>query len=430
MESPAPAPLPVAVAPPTRPRIVIVGAGFGGLTLAKALGGKPVDVTLIDRQNYHLFQPLLYQVATAGLSPADIAAPIRSVVGRYRNVTVLLGNVEGVDVEGRAVIAGSRRVPYDTLVLATGARHAYFGHDEWEAFAPGIKSVEDATAMRRRILLAFERAEGEADPEERKRLMTLIVVGGGPTGVELAGALAELARHALAKDFRNIDPRTARILLLEAAPRILLSFPEALSENARQQLEKLGVEVRLNAPVQAVDADGVIVAGERIASRTVLWGAGVAASPAGKWIGAKVDRAGRIIVKPDLSVPQHPEIFAIGDTALVADDEGEPLPGVAPVAKQQGQYLAKLILSQAAGRGAIGPFRYRNYGNLATIGRKAAVVDFGWMRLTGLVAWLVWTLAHIYYLIGFRNRIAVALDWMWAYVTWQRGSRLITEPRR
>jgi NADH dehydrogenase len=420
----------VAVAPPTRPRIVIVGAGFGGLTLAKALGGKPVDVTLIDRQNYHLFQPLLYQVATAGLSPADIAAPIRSVVGRYRNVTVLLGNVEGVDVEGRAVIAGSRRVPYDTLVLATGARHAYFGHDEWEAFAPGIKSVEDATAMRRRILLAFERAEGEADPEERKRLMTLIVVGGGPTGVELAGALAELARHALAKDFRNIDPRTARILLLEAAPRILLSFPEALSENARQQLEKLGVEVRLNAPVQAVDADGVIVAGERIASRTVLWGAGVAASPAGKWIGAKVDRAGRIIVKPDLSVPQHPEIFAIGDTALVADDEGEPLPGVAPVAKQQGQYLAKLILSQAAGRGAIGPFRYRNYGNLATIGRKAAVVDFGWMRLTGLVAWLVWTLAHIYYLIGFRNRIAVALDWMWAYVTWQRGSRLITEPRR
>jgi NADH:ubiquinone reductase (H+-translocating) len=430
MAHPAPAPAADMITPaPARPRVVIVGAGFGGLTAAKALGGKPVDVTLIDRQNYHLFQPLLYQVATAGLSPADIAAPIRAVVGRYSNVTVLLGKVDGVDVADRVVRIGSRRVPYDYLVLATGARHAYFGHDEWEPFAPGLKRVEDATEMRRRILLAFERAEGEHDAAERRRLMTLIVVGGGPTGVELAGAIAELAKRALARDFRNIDPRTARIILVEAGPRVLSSFPEALSESAKRQLERLGVEVRVNAPVQNVDVEGVVAAGERIESRTVLWGAGVAASPAGKWIGAKLDRAGRIIVKPDLTVPQHPDIFAIGDTALAVDDEGEPLPGVAPVAKQQGQYLAKLILARATAAAAIGPFRYRNYGNLATIGRKAAVADFGWLRLRGFSAWLVWTLAHIYYLIGFRNRIIVALQWLWAYVTYQRGSRLITDPR-
>jgi NADH dehydrogenase len=428
MAHPAPTSAPKSVAPaPARPRVVIVGAGFGGLTAAKLLGGKPVDVTLIDRQNYHLFQPLLYQVATAGLSPADIAAPIRSVVGRFGNVTVLLGNVDGVDTGASEVRIGVRRVPYDCLVLATGARHAYFGHDEWEAFAPGLKRVEDATEMRRQILLAFERAEGESDADERRRMMTLIVVGGGPTGVELAGAIAELAKRALARDFRNIDPRTARILLVEAGPRVLSTFPEALSESARRQLERLGVEVRLNAPVERVDADGVVVAGERIESRTVLWAAGVAASAAGKWIGAALDRAGRIIVKPDLSVPQHPEIFAIGDTALAVDDEGEPLPGVAPVAKQQGQYIARLILARAAGRNAIGPFRYRNYGNLATIGRKAAVVDFGWLRLRGLIAWLVWTVAHIWYLIGFRNRIIVTLEWLWAYFTFQRGSRLITD---
>jgi NADH dehydrogenase len=414
---------------PARPRVVIVGAGFGGLTAAKTLGRRPVDVTLIDRQNYHLFQPLLYQVATAGLSPADIAAPIRAIVGSYPNVTVLLGRVGAVDLAEKMVQLVDRRVPYDYLILATGGRHAYFGHDEWEPFAPGLKRIEDATEMRRRILLAFERAEGEPDADERRRLMTLVIVGGGPTGVELAGAIAELAKRALAKDFRNIDPRTARIVLVEAGPRVLATFPEALSDSAKRQLERLGVEVLVRTPVQTVDADGVIAAGARIESRTVLWGAGVAASPAGKWIGAKVDRAGRIIVKPDLSVPQAPDIFAIGDTALAVDDEGEPLPGVAPVAKQQGHYVAKIILARVAGRETIRPFRYRNYGNLATIGRKAAVVDFGWLRLRGLIAWLVWTFAHIYFLIGFRNRFMVALDWLWAYFTYQRGSRLITDPR-
>lgn len=430
MAHPAPTTVPETALPaPARPRIVIVGAGFGGLTAAKTLGGRAVDVTLVDRQNYHLFQPLLYQVATAGLSPADIAAPIRAIVGRYRNVTVLLGSVNAVDVAARCVHVGDRRLPYDVLVLATGGRHAYFGHDEWEPFAPGLKRIEDATEMRRRILLAFEHAEGEPDPDERRRLMTLVIVGGGPTGVELAGAIAELAKRALAKDFRTIDPRTARILLVEAGPRVLSTFPEALSDSARRQLERLGVEVRLNTPVEKVDADGVIAAGERIESRTVLWGAGVAASPAGKWIGAKVDRAGRIVVKADLTVPQMPDIFAIGDTALTVDDEGEPLPGVAPVAKQQGYYVARAILSRATGQGEIGSFRYRNYGNLATIGRKAAVADFGWLRLRGLSAWIVWTFAHIYFLIGFRNRAMVALDWLWAYFTYQRGSRLITDPR-
>lgn len=429
MASPAPIVEPAAAAEtPSRPRVVIVGAGFGGLSVAKDLGGTDLDVTLIDRQNYHLFQPLLYQVATAGLSPADIAAPIRSVVGGYDNITVLLGEVDGVDTETRVVHTGRREVPYDYLVLATGARHAYFGHDEWEPFAPGLKRVEDATEMRRRILLAFEHAEGEPDPLERRRLMNLVVVGGGPTGVELAGAIVELAKRALAKDFRTIDPRTARIILVEAGPRILSTFPDSLSDSARKQLERLGVEVRVGAPVERVDADGVIAAGQRIESRTVLWAAGVAASPAAKWLNAKHDRAGRIIVRPDLSVPAHPEIFAIGDTALAVDDEGEPLPGVAPVAKQEGQYIARLLLDRAKGLPEARPFRYRNYGNLATIGRKAAVADFGWLRLRGFIAWLVWTVAHIYYLIGFRNRIMVALDWLWAYFTYQRGSRLITNP--
>jgi NADH dehydrogenase len=431
MASPAPIVEPAAVAEtPARRRVVIIGAGFGGLSAAKDLAGSNLDVTLIDRQNYHLFQPLLYQVATAGLSPADIAAPIRSVVGRYDNITVLLGEVDGVDTESRIVRLGRREVPYDYLVLATGARHAYFGHDEWEPFAPGLKRVEDATEMRRRILLAFEHAEGEPDPLERRRLMNLVVVGGGPTGVELAGAIVELAKRALAKDFRTIDPRTARIILVEAGPRILSTFPDSLSDSARKQLEQLGVEVRVGTPVERVDADGVIAAGQRIESRTVLWAAGVAASPAAKWLNAKHDRAGRIIVRPDLSVPAHPEIFAIGDTALVVDDEGEPLPGVAPVAKQEGQYIARLLLDRAKGLPGARPFRYRNYGNLATIGRKAAVADFGWLRLRGFIAWLVWTMAHIYYLIGFRNRIMVALDWLWAYFTYQRGSRLITNPPR
>jgi NADH dehydrogenase len=409
-----------------RPRVVIVGAGFGGLSAAQKLAGAPVDVVLIDRDNYHLFQPLLYQVATAGLSPADIAAPVRAIVGRYDNITVLLGEIERVDTAKREVQFGTRQLAYDFLVLATGARHAYFGHDEWERFAPGLKRIEDATEIRRRILLAFELAECEVDAAERRRLLNFVVVGGGPTGVEMAGAMAELARRALARDFRHIDPRAARIVLVEAGPRVLPAFPESLSEDAKRRLARLGVEVRTGAPVTAVDGDGVVAGGERIESRTVIWAAGVAASPAAKWIGAEADRAGRIKVAADLTVPGHPEIFAIGDTALSLDANGNPLPGVAPVAKQQGQYVARVIRARLTGK-EIGAFHYRNYGNLATIGRKAAVVDFGWLRLRGFVAWLIWTVAHIYYLIGFRNRIAVALDWLWAYFTFQRGARLITD---
>jgi NADH dehydrogenase len=332
------------------PRVVIVGAGFGGLWAAKTLASTPIEVVVIDRQNYHLFQPLLYQVATAGLSSADLAAPIRSIVGIYRNISVVLGTVEGVDVMAREVLlAHGRRVPYNYLILATGARHAYFGHDDWEPFAPGLKRIEDATEIRRRILLAFEQAENETDADARRRLMNLVIVGGGPTGVELAGAIAELARRALAKDFRNIDPRAARIILVEAGPRLLATMPADLSDDARQRLERLGVEVRLNAPVTAVDATGVTIGAARIEARAVIWAAGVAASPAGQWIGAECDRVGRIKVNPDLSVPGHPEIFAIGDTALACDAAGKPLPGVAPVAKQQGSYVSKLIKARLRG---------------------------------------------------------------------------------
>jgi len=412
------------------PRVVIVGAGFGGLWATKTLANAPVEVVVIDRENYHLFQPLLYQVATAGLSPADIAAPIRGIVGASRNVTVMLGEIVGVDVVARAVsIAGGRRVPYDYLILATGARHAYFGHDDWEPLAPGLKRIEDATEIRRRILLAFERAENETDADKRGRLMNLVIVGGGPTGVELAGATAELARRALAKDFRNIDPRIARIILVEAGPRLLSSFPEDLSDDATRRLEQLGVEVRLGVPVTAIDSSGVEIGPARIEARTVIWAAGVAASPAGHWIGAKCDRVGRIEVDPDLTVPGHPEIFAIGDTALALDANGKPLPGVAPVAKQQGRYVGGLIKARLRGAERVQPFHYRDYGNLATIGRKAAVIDFGWIHLRGLVAWVIWSAVHIYFLIGFRNRAMVALDWLWAYFTFQRGARLITGSR-
>jgi NADH dehydrogenase len=322
-----------------------------------------------------------------------------------------------------------RHVPYDYLVIATGAHHAYFGHDEWKLLAPGLKRIEDATEIRRRILLAFERAENEADADERRRLMNLVIVGGGPTGVELAGAIAELARRALAKDFRNIDPRVTRIILVEAGPHLLPSFPQDLSDDAKRRLEHLGVEVRLGAPVTAIDPSGVTIGPAHIEARTVIWAAGVAASPAGHWIGAKCDRVGRILVDPDLSVPGHPEIFAIGDTALALDAGGNPLPGIAPVAKQQGRYVGKLIEARLRGAQRAKPFHYRNYGNLATIGRKAAIIDFGWIHLRGLVAWAIWSVAHIYFLIGFRNRAMVALDWLWAYFTFQRGARLITGSR-
>jgi NADH:quinone reductase (non-electrogenic) len=408
-----------------RPRVVIVGAGFGGIFAAAELAKAPVDVALIDRRNYHLFQPLLYQVATAGLSPADIAYPIRSIVSRYPNISVIMGKVTGVDLAGRQVLVGDRKMPYDYLIVATGARHAYFGHAEWEPYAPGLKKIEDATEIRRRILLAFERAEATENEMERRRLLTFVIVGGGPTGVEMAGAVVELAHKALSRDFRRIDPKSARIILVEAAPRVLLTFPESLSETARRSLERLGVEVRLGKAVTACDEAGVMVGAERIESATVIWCAGVAASPAARWLGAEKDRAGRVKVNRDLSLPGYPEVFVIGDTAAVDDGKGGIFPGVAPVAKQQGTYTGCAIQARMRGEPPA-PFRYINYGNLATIGRKAAVVDFGWLRVSGFPAWLLWGVVHIFFLIGFRNRIAVALEWIWAYVTFQRGARLIT----
>ncbi len=409
----------------TDPRIVIVGAGFGGLSAAKALAGKPFDVTVIDRHNYHLFQPLLYQVATASLSPAEIASPIRAILQRAQNVNVMLGKVSGIDLERREVLAEGRRIPYDSLVLATGAQHAYFGHGDWAAFAPGLKTIDDATYIRRRILLAFEKAETETDPAERARLLNFVIVGGGPTGVEMAGAIAELANRALAEDFRSIDPRSARIILVEAAPRLLTPFDPPLSEAARTSLEQLGVEVRLGTPVTALDAAGVAVGTERIEARTVIWGAGVIASPAGHWLGADTDRAGRVKVAPDLSVPGHPDIFVIGDTAAINDANGNPLPGVAPVAKQQGNYIAALLIARRNGK-TVAPFRYRDLGSLATIGRKRAVIQMGRFKMKGFFAWLLWCVAHIYYLIGFRNRFVVAISWLWNYITFQRATRLIT----
>jgi NADH dehydrogenase FAD-containing subunit len=411
-----------------RPRVVIVGAGFGGLTAARALARAPVDVILIDRHNYHLFQPLLYQVATAALSPADIAVPIRRIVRRQKNAFVLLGRVIGVDAASREVILEDRRIAYDHLVLATGARHAYFGHDEWEEVAPGLKKIDDATDIRRRILLAFEEAETAKTEAERRRFLTFVVVGGGPTGVEMAGAIAELARKALAEDFRRIDPRHARILLVEAGPRVLPAFPDSLSAIAQKDLKRLGVEVMTGAPVRSCDDDGVIAGAERIPSGCIIWAAGVAASPAAKWLHAEHDAAGRVKVAADLSLPGHPEILVIGDTALALDENGKPLPGVAPVAKQQGNYVARLIKARVEGRNPPPPFRYRNLGNLATIGRRAAVADFGWIRVSGRLAWLLWGAVHILFLIGFRNRLVVLLEWLWAYVTYERSARLITGP--
>jgi NADH dehydrogenase len=412
-------------APSQRPHIVIIGAGFGGLSAAIGLIRAAAAITVIDQHNHQLFQPLLYQVATAALSPADIAAPIRSILSRQANTEVILGTVTGVDVAGRAALIGERRIPYDQLVIATGARESYFGHDKWAAVTSGLKTIEDATTMRRRILIAFERAEACLDDIERRRQLTFVIIGGGPTGVELAGALAELAKAALARDFRHIDPTTARIVLVEAGPRLLSSFPASLSEAAVRALARLGVEVRVGAKVTSCDADGAMLGDEQIASRTVIWAAGVAASPAAGWLGIEPGHGGRVPVGPDLTLPGHPEIFVIGDTAQVIGPHG-PLPGVAPVAKQQGAYVARVIAARTGGKPPPGPFRYRDFGNLATIGRRAAVVDFGWLRLTGRLAWLVWGVAHIYFLIGFRNRMAVAIDWLWSYLTYQRGARLIT----
>ncbi|GAM97789.1 NADH dehydrogenase [alpha proteobacterium U9-1i] len=408
------------------PRVVIVGAGFGGLSAAKALAKAPVHVTLIDRRNHHLFQPLLYQVATAGLSPNQIATPIRAIVRGQRNADVELGTVEAIDVAHREVILGERRVAYDYLVLATGARHAYFGHDDWEHFAPGLKTLEDATEQRKRILLSFERAELEPDAAERSRLTTFVVIGGGPTGVEMAGAIAELANKALARDYTRINPACARIVLLEGAPHVLGNFPETLSEHARKALEKLGVEVRTGATVTKIDGEGVIVGGERIESRCVIWAAGVQSSPAAKWLEAEADRAGRVLVKPDMRAPGHDNIFVIGDCANFTGADGKPLPGVAPVAKQQGAYVAEFIRNALGPKREMKPFAYKDYGNLATVGRKAAIADIHGFHLRGFIGWVFWSAAHIYFLIGFRNRIAVTLDWAWSYLTFERGARLIT----
>jgi NADH dehydrogenase len=410
---------------PRQPRVVIVGAGFAGLSVARGLAGSRFAVTLIDRNNHHVFQPLLYQVATAGLSPSDIASPIRHILRAQRNATVMLADVSKLDLERRHVCAEDRYIPYDYLVLATGAQHAYFGRDDWARFAPGLKSIDDATHLRQRILLAFERAEIEPEPAERRRLLTFVVVGGGPTGVEMAGAIAELARRALASDFRAIDPRCARIVLVEAAPRILTPFTEALSAAARHSLEQLGVEVRLGQTVSECSSEGVTLGDEFIGARTVIWAAGVMASPAGRWLGTETDRAGRVKVRSDLSVPGHPDIFVIGDTALATDEKGAPLPGVAPVAKQQGDYVARALIARSQGR-TMPAFRYRDFGSLATIGRKRASAQKGRLHLTGIAAWVLWSVAHIYFLVGFRNRFTVGLNWAWSYVTFERGSRLIT----
>lgn len=408
------------------PRVVVVGAGFGGLSAAKALAKAPVHVVLIDKRNHHLFQPLLYQVATAGLAPTQIATPIRAILRKQRNTDVVLGSVDAVDLNSRHVLMDDRRVAFDYLILATGAGHSYFGHDEWVRFAPGLKTLEDATALRKRILLAFERAELEDDMAERARLTTFVVIGGGPTGVEMAGAIAELAKKALAKDYRRINPHCARIILVEAAPRLLGSFPDDLSEEARRSLIKLGVEVRNGAAVTSIDAGGVTLGGERIESRCVIWAAGVQSSPAAQWLAIPADRAGRGMVDPMLRPPGQNNVYVIGDCAAAAGADGKPLPGVAPVAKQQGEYVAKVIKAALHGRRFDEPFRYVDFGNLATVGRKAAIADFRGFHLKGFVGWLVWSVAHIYFLIGFRNRIAVTLDWLWSYLTFERGARLIT----
>ncbi len=422
--------------PQQRPHVVIVGAGFGGLEAAKTLGRAPVAITLLDRQNYHCFQPLLYQVATAALSPAEVAWPIRHILRRQQNATVLMAEVNGIDAAARLVKTAAGDFPFDFLVVATGARESYFGHDEWIAFAPGLKRIEDATRIRRNLLSAFEQAELARDEAQRRRLLTFVVVGGGPTGVEMAGAIAEIARQTLARDFRQIDPRTARIVLIEAGPRLLPNFSVQHSNYARDALTAMGVDVMTSSPVIRCDARGVDLDrsvdlkggldNRRIDAGAVIWAAGVTASPAAQWLAAEHDRAGRVIVGPDLSLPGQQNIFVIGDTASVLGADGDPVPGLAPAAKQMGNYVGRLIAARIAGR-SLPPFHYRNQGILATIGRRAAVVELGPIRLKGFIGWLFWSVVHIYFLIGLRNRFVVAVTWMWGYITFQRGARLITE---
>ncbi|PST19153.1 FAD-dependent oxidoreductase [Rhizobium sp. JAB6] len=408
--------------------VVVVGGGFGGVQLVNDLKGLPVRVTMIDRRNHHLFQPLLYQVATTLLATSEIAWPIRNFFRDRPEVTTLLAEVVGVDsVAHQVLLKNGQKIHYDTLVLATGATHAYFGHDEWEPVAPGLKTLEDATTIRRRLLLAFEQAELETDAAIREALLTFVIVGAGPTGVELAGIISELARTTLPKEFRNIDTRKAKIILVEAGPRVLPAFAQELSDYAYKELELLGVDVRFGRPVTSCAAEGVTIGDTFVPCRTIVWAAGVEASPAAKWLGIPADRAGRAIVDKDLRAPGKQDIFIIGDTAAVMRDDGSPVPGIAPAAKQQGSYVAKVIKAKLTGRPVPGPFRYRHQGSLATIGKSAAIIDFGWIKLRGWLAWWVWGLAHIYFLIGVRWRIAVAWSWLWIYLSRQHSARLITQ---
>jgi NADH dehydrogenase len=413
---------------PQKPhRVVIVGAGFGGLETAHWLAGTPVSITLVDRRNHHLFQPLLYQVATASLATSEIAWPIRYLLRDRAEVTTLFATVSGVDADGhRVLLEDGDELPYDTLVLATGARHAYFGHDEWEPFAPGLKTLEDATTLRRRILVAFERAERETDPQRRAALLTFVIVGAGPTGVELAGTIAELAKDTLRPDFRNIDTDKTRVVLIEAGPRVLAGFADDLSAYAQRALESIGVEVVLGQAVTECSAEGVVYGNHSLQAKTLIWAAGVRASPAAEWLGAASDRAGRLEVQPDLTVPGHPDIFAIGDTVVIADTDGKPVPGIAPAAKQQGRYVADCIRKRLRGETSA-PFRYQHAGSLAQIGKRKAVIDFGSFKLRGTIAWWIWGIAHIYFLIGLRNRLSVALSWLWNHARDQRAARLITQ---
>ncbi len=448
----------------SNPRVVIVGAGFGGLNAAQALASLPVQITVIDRKNYHTFQPLLYQVATAGLSPGEIAAPIRSILRSHKNIAVLMAEVTGFDLARRVVKTPDSEIPYDYLIVAAGATHSYFGHDEWEPYAPGLKTIEDALEIRRRVLLAFELAERQASSGETATPLNFVVVGAGPTGVELAGTLAEISRHALAHEFRSIDPARTHILLLEGGPRVLPAYPEDLSRSAEEQLHRLGVEVRTSTIVTQIEPGAVDVGNTRLPATVILWAAGVAASPLGKSLGIPIDRAGRVLVEPDLSVPGHPEVFVIGDLAALKDEHGKMLPGVAPVAIQQGRFVAKLIRQELKSQGAppfsrnsrkggdfdlhsdvhadvhpdvhpdvqsehsaVRPaFHYWDKGSLATIGRAAAVADFGRIHISGFLAWLSWLFVHILFLIGFRNRLLVFIQWAWSYVTYERAARLIT----
>ena len=408
-----------------QPRIVIIGGGFGGLWATRALAAAPVRIMLVDRGNHHLFQPLLYQVATAGLSAPDIAAPLRQILAKQKNVEVRMATVTGIDTQAKRItLEDGSQLDFDTLLLASGATHAYFGNDHWAAHAPGLKTLDDALGLRRKLLLAFERAEATSDLAQREAWLSFAIVGGGPTGVELAGTLAEIARHTLRDEFRNIDPAQARVRLVEAGPRVLASFPQSLSDLAKRQLEKLGVEVTLGTPVKDIDAHGYLLGETFVPAKTVVWAAGVAASPLGAMLGVPLDRAGRVIVQPDLSVPGHPHVFVVGDLASLQQANGSPVPGVAPAAKQMGRLVARNVVARLAGA-ATSAFAYKDYGNLATIGRMAAVVDLGKLRLSGLPAWWFWLVMHVFFLIGFRNRLVVLLNWWWSYWSYQRSARII-----